>query len=254
MENHSVLKGAEPFYFEGNEIGVLVLHGFTGSTQSMRFLGEQLASEGYTVYGPRLQGHGTHYEDMEQSTYEEWVQSVVQGYQWIKERCDQIFIAGLSMGGTLTLYLAGKYPEVKGIMPINAAIDIPDLEQMRGQTEPRFLDAIGSDIKAEGVTELAYEKTPIKSIQEILELMELTRKELRSIKMPALIFKSLEDHVVPPENSDHIYEEMSSEKKEIVELHGSYHVATLDNDKELIAEKCKAFIAKLSSQHSWEEK
>ncbi|MGB8002523.1 MAG: alpha/beta fold hydrolase [Anaerobacillus sp.] len=245
MEQFEVMKMAESFYFEGNQIGVLVLHGFTGSTQSMRYLGEQLALEGYTVCGPRLKGHGTHYEDMEQSTYEEWIQSVEEGYEWLNERCDQLFIAGLSMGGTLTLYLSEKHPEVKGIMPINAAINMPDLEQMRGKTEPRFLDAIGSDIKAEGVEELAYDKTPTKSIQEILSLMEVTEKELSSIEIPALIFKSLDDHVVPPENSVRIFDEISSEKKEMVELHESYHVATLDHDKELIAEKCKAFIKDL---------
>ncbi|WP_226659192.1 alpha/beta hydrolase [Pseudalkalibacillus hwajinpoensis] len=242
MAKYDVLQEAEPFYFEGNHIGVLVIHGFTGSTQSMRYLGEQLASEGYTVCGPRLKGHGTHYEDMEQSTYEEWIQSVEEGYQWLNERCDTFFITGLSMGGTLTLYLAEKHPEVKGIMPINAAIDLPGLEQMRGKTEPRFLDAIGSDIKAEGVDELAYEKTPTKSIQEILKLTELTRGDLSSIKMPALIFKSIEDHVVPPENSTLIYKDIASTNKEVIELNDSYHVATLDHDKELIAEKCKAFI------------
>ena len=245
MKNYEIQQGAEPFYFEGNKVGVLVLHGFTGSTQSMRYLGEQIASEGYTVCGPRLKGHGTHYEEMEQSTYEEWIQSVEEGYQWLNERCDSLFITGLSMGGTLTLYLAEKHPEVKGIMPINAAIDLPDLEQMRGKTEPRFLDAIGSDIKAEGVDELAYEKTPTKSIQEILKLVEITRKDLANITMPALIFKSLEDHVVPPQNSMIIYEEIASAKKEVVVMKDSYHVATLDHDKELIAEKCKAFIKEL---------
>lgn len=243
--NYQVQKGAEPFYKEGNQIGVLVLHGFTGSTQSMRGLGEELASEGYTVCGPRLKGHGTQYEDLEQSTYKEWIQSVEEGYEWLNERCEQLFITGLSMGGTLTLYLAAQHPEVKGIMPINAAIDLPDLEQMRGAVEPRFLDAIGSDIKASGVKELAYEKTPMKSIQEILQLMDLTQKELGSIEMPALLFKSLEDHVVPPENTERIYRELASTNKEIVELLESYHVATLDHDKEEIADRCKTFIKKL---------
>lgn len=66
---YPVLKDAEPFYYEGNRIGILVSHGFTGSTQSMRPLGEAYAKAGYTVCRPRLQGHGTHYEDMEQATY-----------------------------------------------------------------------------------------------------------------------------------------------------------------------------------------
>lgn len=242
QEAYPVLKGAEPFKFEGNDTGVLVLHGFTGTTHSMRYLGERLAEAGFTVCGPRLKGHGTHYEDMEQSTYQEWIESVEEGYQWLKERTKQIFVTGLSMGGTLTLYTAIKHPEVKGIMPINAAIDMPEMAQLRGMSEPRFLDAIGSDIKAEGVVELAYDKVPVKAVQGILALMDETREQLTSISCPALIFRSIEDHVVPPSNSDLIYETIPSSDKRIIDLHDSYHVATLDNDKEKIADGCIAFI------------
>ncbi len=78
-EKYPVLQGAEPFFAQGNNIGVLVQHGFTGTTQSMRYLAEHLASRGFTVYAPRLKGHGTHYEDMENSTYEEWIHSVEEG-------------------------------------------------------------------------------------------------------------------------------------------------------------------------------
>lgn len=126
-ERYPVLEGAEPFYFEGNHVGILISHGFTGSTQSMRPLGEAYEKSGYTVCGPRLKGHGTHYEEMESTTYEDWIASLEEGYQWLKERCDTIFVTGLSMGGTLTLYMAQKHPEIKAIIPINAAIEIPTM-------------------------------------------------------------------------------------------------------------------------------
>ncbi len=245
-EKHPVLDGAEPFYFEGGDTGVLVLHGFTGTTQSMRYLGEQLRDAGFTVCGPRLKGHGTHYEDMEETTYQDWLASAEEGYQWLKQRCSQIFITGLSMGGTLTLHLAADHPEVKGIIPINAAVDIPELEQLKGASEPRFLDAIGSDIKQEGANELAYDKTPLQAVQQLLTFMEKTRDRLEDIKCPALIYRSVEDHVVPPLNSSMIYNEIESEEKEIIDLPESYHVATLDNDKETIADGCISFIKKHS--------
>lgn len=90
-----------------------------------QFNGEQLAGKNFTVYEPRLTGHGTLPEDMENASYQDWIQSVEDGLDKLKETCSDIFVLGLSMGGTLTLYLAEKHPEIKGIMPINAAVNIP---------------------------------------------------------------------------------------------------------------------------------
>ncbi|GAM16354.1 alpha/beta hydrolase [Mesobacillus selenatarsenatis] len=243
-ESYPVLEGAEPFYFEGNSVGILVSHGFTGSTQSIRPLGEAYAAEGYTVCGPRLKGHGTHHEDMEQTTYHDWLASIEEGFQWLKERCDKIFVTGLSMGGTLTLYMAEKYQEIRGIVLINAAIEIPAMEPVLQLEGTRFLDAIGSDIKKPGVTELAYEKTPVQSIKEILPFMKTVKENLSKVICPALIFVSDEDHVVPPDNSRTIYNLISSETKEIYHMKESYHVATLDNDQQMIIDKTLEFIKK----------
>lgn len=245
-EKYPVLKDAEPFYFEGNEIGVLVQHGFTGTTQSMRFIGESLAKAGFTVYGPRLKGHGTHYEDLENSTYQEWIASAEEGYLKLKEKCEQVYIVGLSMGGTITLHLAHKFPETKGIVLINAAITSSRLKDLKDKEEPRYLDKIGSDIKAPNVEELAYEKTPLKAVQQLLSFLEETEQKLTAISVPALILVSEEDHVVAPENSKLIYSQLNATDKELFTLHDSYHVATLDHDKELIASKATEFIKRLS--------
>lgn len=243
-DNYPVLNGAEPFYFEGGRTGILVSHGFTGSTQSMRPLGEAYAKAGYTVCGPRLKGHGTHYEEMEQTQYSDWIASIEEGFQWLKERCDDIFVTGLSMGGTLTLYMAEKHSEIKAIIPINAAVEISDMEGAAGLQDVRFLDAIGSDIKKADVKELAYEKTPVKSIGEIVQLMELVKGGLADIECPALIFVSSEDHVVPPDNSRLILDRISSKDKKLITMENSYHVATLDNDQQLIIDETLAFIKK----------
>jgi carboxylesterase len=241
-EKYPVLQGAEPFFVQGNNIGVLVQHGFTGTTQSMRYLAEHLADRGFTVCAPRLKGHGTHYEDMENSTYEEWVHSVEEGYGKLQETCDQIFVTGLSMGGTLALYMAENHPEIAGLILINAAVNLPHLDALRGEQSVQYVDAIGSDIKAQGVQELAYEKTPVRSIKELLELTDIVRNELPSITCPALVFVSTEDHVVPPANSDLILERIESDRKRKIVLEHSYHVATLDNDKQIIVDECVSFI------------
>lgn len=245
-ETYPVIKGAEPFFFEGNDIGILVLHGFTGSPQSMRPLGEAYHEAGYTVCGPRLKGHGTHYEDMEKTTCQDWIDSVEAGYEWLKNRCGTIFVTGLSMGGTLTLYMAEHHPEICGIAPINAAINMPALAgALAGVGDlPRFLDAIGSDIKKPGVKELAYEKTPAASIRQLVQLMERVKTDLHKITCPAILFCSDEDHVVPPDNAPFIYDHIASADKELVRLPDSYHVATLDNDRQKIIDTSLAFFKK----------
>jgi len=240
-----VMNGAEEFYFPGNYVGVLVIHGFTGTTQSMRYLGEKFQEAGFTVYGPRLSGHGTKPEDMEKASYHEWVNDVEEALKKLKETCSEIYVSGLSMGGTLTLYLAENHPEIKGIMPINAAIYMPDMiknYETFSRTGTRFVKGIGSDIKQEDVKELAYSKTPVKSMFDIIELSKNVRSNLSKITIPALIFKSKVDHVVPPENSEEIYDSITSNVKRLVELENSYHVATLDTDKARIAQECIAFI------------
>ncbi len=243
-EQFPVLQGAEPFYFEGNETGILVIHGFTGSPHSMRYLGELYRDEGFTVCGPRLKGHGTHYEDMEQTTYEDWIASIDEGYEWLTKRCKQIIVTGLSMGGTLTLHMAQKHADIVAMIPINATINIDQYDQILSLKEPRFIDGIGSDIKADGIKELAYMKTPVRSLHELFKLKKETHPKLDQIKCPALVIVSSEDHVVPPKESDYIYEHISSTIKKKVVLENSYHVATLDNDKDKIFEESLAFIRK----------
>lgn len=252
MEKYSILQCASPFYFPGNKTGVLLIHGFTGTTQSMRFLGEQFRDAGYTVMAPRLAGHGTAPQDMETRTFLEWIRDVESALLELQETCTTIFVAGLSMGGTLTLYLAEKYPKIAGIMPINAAIRMDEFrEYYEGLAKEgkRFVSGIGSDVKEEGVKELAYQQSPVKSMEQLLLLMEEVREKLSVITTPALIFSSEVDHVVPPENSTYIFESIRSEDKVLIKLEHSYHVATIDHDKELIASKCLQFMKDKQSKH-----
>lgn len=244
-ESYPVLEGAEAFHFPGNEIGVLLQHGFTGTTQSMRGLGENLAREGYTVYGPRLKGHGTHYEDMEKTTFQDWIDSTETGYRLLQETCSKIFVVGLSMGGALATHLAHRYPDTEGLVLINAVILNDGLKDALHRTEPRFLDAIGSDIKQEGIVELAYERTPLQSIKELYHLISQTQSKVSEIACPTLIFSSTEDHVVPAINQTYFMEHLGTANKQLIVLEDSYHVATLDNDKERIYEETSAFIKRL---------
>ncbi len=246
MSEFTVQVGAEPFYAENGKTGVLVSHGYTGTPQSMRYYAERLAKAGFSVALPRLAGHGTTPDDMARSTATEWIRDLEASMEWLQERCDTLFVTGLSMGGTLTLFMAGQYPDVfKGIIPINALIfnDNPELAALvYGKDVPAELPGIGSDIKAEGVKELAYPVTPTPTLKELFALTKVADELLPRINCPALLLTSREDHVVPPVNAEYILQKLINPDKRIVWLENSYHVATLDNDKDLIVQTAVEFI------------
>jgi len=240
------MEGAEPFRFEGNEVGVLVSHGFTGTTQSVRPLGEALAVEGFTVAGPRLHGHGTSMEDHARSTARDWISSIEQDLAWLEERTSSVFFAGLSMGGMFALYFGAMRPgRIQGIIPINACVflDNPDLARIVFDPQaPPTVPGVGSDIKAPGVEELVYPEVPVPPLESFMAIMRVTDDLLPTVTCPALVLQSLEDHVVPPGNGPYILDRLGSADKELVRLENSYHVATLDNDRDFIAERTIRFI------------
>ena len=119
----------EPLFVEGSgpngRIGVLVIHGFGGSPRSLQELAERLAAAGYTVALPLLAGHGRTPEAMEASRWTEWTGDVEQAYQWLRARTDRVFVCGLSMGGTLALWVAERHPDLAGLITINTIIRHP---------------------------------------------------------------------------------------------------------------------------------
>ncbi|MGM5632100.1 alpha/beta fold hydrolase [Apibacter raozihei] len=233
---------ARPEFLAGNKIGIIVVHGFTGSPQSMRPVAHKLNDLGYTIVLPLLEGHGSTPEIMEKTTYKDWANTVHQAYTLLKPKVDKIFVLGLSMGGTQSLHLAANYP-VDGAIVINASVSTSPYEPLpEYDGYPRFLDGIGSDIKKPGVTEWAYKKVPLLCRESMDEFKEITSKELNKIACPVLIFRSIDDHVVDPETSIYIYNNLFNIERALINLENSYHVATLDYDQDLIVEKSHEFI------------
>lgn len=240
----------EPLYKVGTGdnggIGVLVSHGFTGSPCSMHEWAGRLVDAGYTVALPLLAGHGLTPEALEKALWTEWTADVEQAFTWLKERTDRVFACGLSMGGTLALWLAEQHVEVAGVVTVNAFIRDPREVLMRtfGRIGfPRWAKAVGNDTKLPGVDEKAYARVPMRASWQLAQLLAAARRDLVKVRCPALIFSSVVDHVVPPANQQEIYAGISSVDKALVKLDNSYHVATMDSDKELVFARTLEFIA-----------
>ena len=245
-----VMPGAEPFHHDGGPIGALLCHGFTGTPQSLRPWAEHLAAAGLTVGLPRLPGHGTSVAEANLTHWEDWYAELDRHLTQLKQRCDDVFVMGLSMGGTLAIRLAEERgPDVAGLVLVNPSLltKRPDrfLLPVLRWVAPTW-QGIASDIKKEGPVELAYDRIPVKAAYQLSRLWLSTRTDLERVNQPILVFRSTEDHVVEPDSSALLRERVSSTDVREVLLEDSYHVATLDNDAPIIFEGSLDFVRRLA--------
>jgi len=241
-----LLPGAEPFAATGDARGALVLHGFTGNPQSMRGLAQALADAGLTVELPLLPGHGTAVADLVDTRWEDWSGAAEAAYADLATRCEAVAVVGLSMGGTLSLWLAERHPEIAAAAVVNPMLVPPDADsvafiQAMLDGGDELAPGVGSDIAREGVAESAYPELPLRAALSLFEGANAVRADLASLTCPVLLFTSTQDHVVDPVSSDVLASEATGPVERVV-LERSYHVATLDYDKDEIEARTVAFV------------
>ncbi len=249
-EPSDLMPGAAPWSTDGGPVGVLVVHGFTGNPQSMRPLAEAFAAAGCTVSLPLLPGHGTRVEDMLPTRWEDWSVAAERAYDQLAARCEAVCVAGLSMGGTLTLWLAARHPEIAGIVLVNPLADgtapgiTQTVAQLRELGEP-LVPGIGSDIALEGSVESAYPMTPVEPLLSLHAALGDLRPALADVRCPVLLCTSPQDHVVEPASSDLVSATVHG-PVERVALDRSFHVATLDHDAALIEQRAVEFVQRVT--------
>ena len=246
-----ILAGCEPFSAEGGPIGVVVLHGFTGSPQSMRPLAQAFAEAGFTVELPLLPGHGTCVEDMVPTRWSDWSSVAEATYRDLASRCARVVAAGLSMGGSLAIWLGERHPEVAGVIVVNPLVDPPApifRDMLSGMVEEGGVSvpAIGSDVAMPGSPESAYNASPIEPMLSMFEGVDEIAAHLGDLRCPVLLLSSRIDHVVPPESGD-VLAAGAAGPVERVFLERSFHVATLDYDAREIEGRAVAFAARVGA-------
>jgi carboxylesterase len=244
-----ILPGAEPYSATGDARGALLLHGFTGSPQSMRGLALVLASAGLAVELPLLPGHGTAVADMVPTRWEDWAAAAESAYEELAARVESVVVAGLSMGGTLAVWLAERHPEVAALVLVNPLIEPPDPDtvafinaMIEGGEE--VAPGIGSDIALEGAVESTYPELPLQAALSLFTAAADVAAGLGSVTSPILLFSSTQDHVVPPVSGDRLVAGVSGPVERVL-LERSFHVATLDYDKDEIEARTVKFVTGL---------
>jgi carboxylesterase len=240
------MPGAEAFAHDGGSTGVLLCHGFTGSPQSLRPWAEYLAAAGLSVSLPRLPGHGTTWQEMARTRWEDWYAEVDRAFDQLQASCAEMFVMGLSMGGCLALRLAElRGDAVRGLVLVNPSITADTrlfaLAPVLKLVVPS-LKGIASDIKNDEAAEVGYDRVPVKAAATLPGLWRLTQQHLSELKQPILAYHSVTDHVVGPASMKLLEQSVPPGQLEVRQLANSYHVATLDNDAEVIFSGSLEFI------------
>ncbi len=250
MQELKILEGAEPFSFGEGPTAAMLIHGFTGSPQSMRDLGKHLAAAEIAVTCPRLPGHGTTWQDLNTRTTDEWVATVDAELDRLSREHKEVFLVGLSGGGTLALDCAARRPQdVSGLVTLAGSVHSKDPRRFLAPAIrylAKSLPGLGNDICDPDAHEICYDRIPTSATYALLRFMKRVRTELRKVTQPILVMHGRNDHTVHPGNAHLIYNGVSSEDKELVWLERSYHVITLDYDRDEVFERTLGFITSRS--------
>jgi carboxylesterase len=239
-----VLDGCEEFALGSGPTGALLVHGFTGSPQGMRGLGEYLSERGIAVVGPRLPGHGTTWQDCNTRRAEDWIGTVEASFDHLASEVEEVFLVGLSFGAALCLDLAARR-DVAGVVTLAGMVHSKDpLRHVAPVLSKviKSLPGVGNDIADPEGKEIAYDRLPAKAAYQLLRQMKTTQAALPKVTAPVLVIHGRQDHTVPSHNAEYIIDHIGSSVKELVYLEDSFHVITLDREKDFVFERTYDFI------------
>ncbi|HZI44955.1 MAG TPA: alpha/beta fold hydrolase [Ilumatobacter sp.] len=248
-----VIAGCEAWsHVAGSSMGVLVVHGFTGTPASVRSIAEAMAAAGYDVELPRLPGHGTSVEDMLTTAWDAWSGEVSGAVERLSSRVSHVVAVGQSMGGTLVLRAALGHPAIGALVCINPLTRVRDAETM-AMLDDLLEDGIsvapgeGSDIADPDAYDVAYAGTPIAPLKSLLlDGVAPIADRYGELSVPLRLFTSRNDHVVDPADSEYLAATYGG-PVEHTWLERSYHVATRDYDRDLIVAESSAFVARVAT-------
>ncbi|MEW6621916.1 MAG: alpha/beta fold hydrolase [Bacillota bacterium] len=240
------IKGAEPFYLEGNKIGCLLIHGLSSSPSEMRPLGEFLNGMGYTVAAPLLPGHGTQPEDLLKYTWRDWYYEIERTFTELKMHCSQIYLMGLSLGGLLALFGAINGMAISGVVPMAVPIYLGHRMAYAAPLLKYFLKYRNKeerpDAPKQSSQRVAYDVQCIHSVHELLKLRSMVIKGLPKVNTKVMVAHSKDDWIALPSSALFIHKRLGSSPKILKWLSHSGHIITMGPEKEELFTQIDYFI------------
>lgn len=274
MEEHNSKR--YNFFLQGNDQAVLLIHGITGTPSEMRYLGKCLNKAGFSVFCNTLPRHCSTLDDLKKVTWQEIEEACIEDFHGLKGKHKRVFVAGLSMGALMGIHLAHKFPgEVAGVIALAPTIfydgwalqkgkavmevvwHIPWIRNMINIREgwpfglkdedlresiERFYKFARADQFSKKVFLFGSPFFPMANLYQHHLLTKVVKKEIPRVLAPILLIHARDDDMVSPRNARYIYDNIGSARKSLVVLENSYHMITIDNDKDRVAEESVKFL------------
>lgn len=247
-----IISTAEPFFFQGKnpKTACLLVHGFTGAPKEMRWLGEYLAEQGYTVMGVRLSGHATTPEDIARMKWRDWLLSVQDGYYMLREAYPNIFVMGLSMGAILSLTFSSQFT-VSGVVAMSTLNEMPSNPLLPFVGVLKYI--VPTIAKGPGdwqnpqaaLDHVEYPRFPVAGVAQLHDLIDVMHSRLPQVTAPALLVQGRKDGSVPVEHVQKVYDHLGSKDKTILYLDNSGHVVTREPDRQQLFQAVRDFIERI---------
>ncbi len=237
----------DPFDLVGDDdIGVVCVHGFTGTPFEMRFLGEALAHAGITTRGIRLPGHGSSLADLDRTSWQDWADAVDAAVTGLADRCRRVAIVGQSLGGLLALHVAAHRTDLACVASLAAPLWLEGIGAKvatwsRGRRSIAIPKFGGSDVRDPEVKRAnpCYPAIPTKALGELVDFMAVVDAELSAIRAPVLVLHAEHDHTAPVACAARIAERTHAELRI---LPRSYHLIAVDVERDVVATDVIAFV------------
>jgi len=224
----------------GNNIGVLLIHGFTATTAEVRFLADHFIKQDCTVIAPLLPGHGTDPSDLNKQKFIDWIKCVEKDLIILQNKCELVIVGGESMGGVLSLYLAENHPDIAALLLYSTALLVGNLKYaglLKFATS-----AIEKNKSADGLPWQGYTVYPLWAADQFHRLTKKVKKNISKVEVPTIIFQGIFDKTIDKKNIQFIYDGIQSKTKEMVVMKKSGHVMLLDQEINIIKKKTHEFL------------
>lgn len=253
----------------GGEDAVLLLHGLQSSPAELQPIAKRLHQAGYTVHVPHIKGYGFMQGDTPRSVthWQNWHQTALDEFRTLKQRHKTVSLGGLCIGATLSLSIAAELGDEVAALTLLATTlwydgwSIPWYRFLRhiGYYSPvRYLYSyrerepfglknkqlrkwIAREMSHKDSSIVGASKLNLPAIQEAERMIKSVKQSLQRVTAPAIIIHAEEDDVASPRNARYVAAHIGSRKIESIMLHNSYHMITVDNDRELVSSETIRF-------------
>ncbi|MCP3874416.1 MAG: alpha/beta fold hydrolase [Desulfobacteraceae bacterium] len=257
LEDESKKKrvGRPIFLKHDNEIaGVLLIHGYMAAPREMKAFAQYLHEKSFTVYVPRLKGHGTAPEDLAKTKYDQWIESVEEAFIVLRHSCKKVIVGGFSTGAGLALELSTRMDDIQAVFAVAPPMRLQDLgsyfvpaiNTWNSMIKMIHLDTIAKEFikNSPENPHINYIRNPIAGIHQLENLMQFLEPKLKTIKKPTVVVQSRKDPVVNPKGTFKLFNRLGSKFKEYYIFDYDRHGILIGEDVKRIYESIENFIKK----------